>query len=120
MSDEQTPGVEDFDAFWDTRNATGKSVKIRGHVITLPASLPLQFELEARKLQRSKRDQDVRKLVGLLYGADAYERFAEAGMDLDQLKVLLAWGAQTVAGEDVSFEAVAREVLEAETEADPT
>lgn len=107
--------LEDFDAFWtghDKRTRT--RVKIMGQIIELPKALPLQFELEARRLQRSKSDDDVRKLVGILFGADAMEKWAEAGMDLDQFKVLLAWGPRRIAGEHVTFGQVAAEVAEAE------
>lgn len=117
-TDEST---EDFDAFWAKQTRKAKTTTIAGHKVTLPASLPLQFELEARKLQRSKRDKDVRKLVAILFGQDSYEKFAAGGMDLEQFKVLLAWAPQVIAGHTVTLAEVAAKVAALEGEQpDPT
>lgn len=105
--------LADFDAFWEGQNRKGKPVKIMGELVHLPPSLPLQFELEARKLQRSKREKDMRKLVGILFGPDALARWSEKGMDLEQFMVLLAWAPQVVAGKNVSIAEVAAEVAAA-------
>jgi hypothetical protein len=99
IHEEVEEGLEDFDAFWSSRKRKTHPVKIGGRIIHLPPSLPLQFELEARKLQRSKGDQDVRKLVGIIFGQDSMEHFAEAGMDVEQFQVLLAWAPRRIAGE---------------------
>ena len=118
--------TEDFDEFWSARKRTRRATTIMGVKVELPASLPLQFELEARRLQRSKRDRDVRTLVGILFGADALDQWTERGMDLEQLMVLLAWAPQVIAGEDVTLAQVADQVAEANAksegkgDADPT
>ena len=117
---EQTPDVadvdaaEDFDAFWAGRGRKGKRIKIAGETIELPPSLPLQFQFEAQRLEHSTNDDDVRKLVAILFGEDRTEAWAEAGMDLEQFKVLLAWAPQVMAGKDVTLAQVADMVARAE------
>jgi hypothetical protein len=110
--------TEDFDAFWAQRERKRKSTTVMGVAVELPASLPLQFELEARRLQRSKRDKDVRTLVGILFGADALDTWTAKGMDLEQLMVLLAWAPQVIAGEDVTLAEVAEAVAKANAKSD--
>lgn len=107
---DETGGVEDFDAFWSGRQRRARVTTIMGERITLPPSLPLQFEMEARRLQRSKRDTDVRKLVGILFGEDSLERWSKAGMDLEQFMVLLAWAPRAIEGDPVTLAEVADEV----------
>lgn len=102
--------VEDFDAFWTTRKRKRRTTTIMGERVTLPASLPLQFELEARKRAKSTKDKDVRKLVAILFGEGALARWAERGMDLEQFSVLLAWAPQVIAGENVTLREVADEL----------
>lgn len=99
--------TEDFDAFWNARKRRARTTTIMGEQVTLPAALPLQFTLEAQRLQRSKRDEDVRKLVGILFGEDRLEAWAEAGMDMEQFGVLLAWAPQVIAGRTVTLAEVA-------------
>lgn len=99
--------VEDFDAFWTARDRKGKTTTIMGRVTELPPSLPLQFEMEARRLQRSKREKDMHKLVAILFGPDALDDWRKAGMDLEQFAVLIAWAPQVIAGADVTLAEVA-------------
>lgn len=108
---DDTEGVEDFDAFWSSRERKRKRVKIAGETIDLPPSLPLQFELEARALQRSKNQRDVTRLLGILgFPEDAMERWAAAGMDLEQFTVLLAWAPQVIAGKAITLAEAADQV----------
>jgi hypothetical protein len=116
-------GLEDYDAFWQARTRKRKGVKIGGRTFLLPASVPLQFELEARHAQRSKSEGDVRKLVGILFGADALDHFAASGMDAEQFQVLLRWSVLRMAGQDVTMAQVADQIAAAdkgESDADPT
>lgn len=121
MSDE-TPdpinhsGTEDFDAFWSSLEPRGKTTTIMGDTVTLPDSLPLQFEMEARRLHRSKREEDVTKLVTILFGEKATKRWARRGMTLHQLMVLLAWAPQVISGVDVTLADVDAQVRAATTE----
>lgn len=91
--------VEDFDAFWSSLERTGKRVRIMGTTVTLAASLPLRFELEAKRLQRSREVRDIRHLLTLLgFPDDAMQQWTDKGMDLEQFQVLLAWAPAVIAG----------------------
>jgi hypothetical protein len=84
---------EDFDAFWagvDRKPTTLRNVF--GADLTLPPSLPLKFEVEARKAQESKDEGDTKRLVGILFGGDVLDVWTDRGMDLEQFSVLLMWG----------------------------
>lgn len=123
LPDVETDGVEDFDAFWAGQDRKRKTTTIMGHTVTLPPSIPLQFELEAKAAQRSKRGRDVKRLVGILFGADALERWAADGMDLEQFMVLLAWAPRVIAGQRITLAEVAAEVraaLDTQGAPDPT
>jgi hypothetical protein len=110
-----TEALEDFDAFWQSRKRKQRTVTIMGETVPLPASLPLQFQLEAQRLQRSKRDQDIRKLlVILLSDEDCTDRWAAKGMDLEQFAVLVAWLPQVIAGRDITLAEVADQLEAAE------
>jgi hypothetical protein len=129
---DDTEDLEDFDAFWASQTRKHKRVKMFGQIVHLPPSLPLQFEMEARKLQRSKADKDVKKLIAILFGAGAMEAWTKDGMDLEQFQVMLAWAPRAIAGQDITLAEVAEEVRtelakrdvksddEAEGEPDPT
>lgn len=121
--EDDEPGTEDFDAFWSARTRKRKATTIMGERVELPASLPLQFEMEARRLQRSKNEKDIRKLLSILFGDDVMNRWAEKGMDLEQLMVLLAWAPQVIVGKDVTLAQVADELAAQQAKAggqDPT
>lgn len=117
---EDSDALEDFDAFWTARDRKHPTVKIMGKDYTLPASLPLQFELEARRLQRSKKNGDVQKLVGILFGQDSMAEWAEAGMDIEQFQLLLAWAPRRIAGQKITLAEVKAELSEKDDEPDPT
>jgi len=107
-------GVEDFDAFWQAQDRAITRVRIMGETVELPASLPLQFELEADRLSGSQDTDDLRYLVGILFGQDALDKWAKAGMDRQQFAVLLAWAPQRIEGGNMSLAEVAAKVAEAE------
>ncbi len=89
----QSADGEDFEAFWKAKRRKGSQLrKVFGADVVLPPSLPLQFEVEARKVQTSKDPEDTKRMVGILFGADAMDIWTAAGMDLDQFAVLLMWG----------------------------
>lgn len=84
---------EDFDAFWATADRKPATLRnVFGVDVTLPPSLPLKFEVEARKAQDSKDENDTKRLVGILFGDNALDTWTEVGMDLEQFSVLLMWG----------------------------
>lgn len=106
-------GVVDFDQFWTQVDRKAIRVRIMGDVVELPPSIPLRFELEAKRLQRSKSDADVRRLVAILFGEDQLDRWVAAGMDAEQFQVLLAWAPMVLAGRDVTLHQVAALLAEA-------
>ena len=115
---EPTESLEDFDAFWQSRKRKRRTVTIMGEQVSLPPSLPLQFQLEAQRLARSKNETDIRRLVSVLFGDDeCTDRWAAAGMDLEQFAVLLAWAPQVVAGKHVTLAEVADQLAKAEDKA---
>lgn len=91
--------TEDFDQFWAQQNRTGPVLRnVFGVDVQLPASMPLRFEVEARRVARSQSEDDTRRLVGLLFGEHALDRWVESGMDAEQFAVLLLWGSARVSG----------------------
>lgn len=114
-------GTEDFDAFWSSRDRKARQTNIMGHRVTLPAALPLQFEMEARRLQKSKNIDDIKRLVGILMGSDALDAWVSAGLDYEQFAVLLAWLPRVIVGEDITLAQVAAMLEDAEaTTPDPS
>jgi hypothetical protein len=111
--------LEDFDGFWSARDRKRKTTTIMGETITLPPALPLQFEMEARRAERSRNERDVRKLVAILFGEKALDRWAKRGMDLEQFMVLLAWAPAVITGRDITLEQVADEVAKRMREDQP-
>lgn len=107
-------GAEDFDAFWEAKaksgERVGKTTRIMGETVTLPPALPLRFEMEAKRLQRSKNERDMKTLLGTIFDADAMDRWVAKGMDLEQFMVLIAWAPQVIAGADVTLAEVAESV----------
>lgn len=90
--------VEDFDAFWSKQKRRGLRLgNVFGVPVELPPSLPLAFEVAQRQLASSQAEEDVRYMVGLLFGEGALERWRDAGMDGEQFAVLLMWGSANCA-----------------------
>lgn len=109
-------GTEDFDAFWSSRTRRVRKTRVMGQDVILPPALPLRFEMEARRVERSKSEEDVRRLVGILFGEDALDGWIERGMDSEQFAVLLAWGPRKIAGHDITLAEVADMLERAQTE----
>lgn len=115
-------GTEDFDAFWSGRARRVRHTKIMGRKVELPPHLPLRFEMEARRLERSKSDADVKHLVGILVGEDHLDAWIEAGLDAEQFAVLLAWLPGAIAGSGMTLAEVADAIaanMDNEDAADP-
>lgn len=108
-------GVEDFDAFWQSQDRKGVTIRVMGETIELPPAMPLEVELLAKRLQRRSDAKSVRRLLTALYGSDRTVKWAEAGMDTEQFQVLLAYTMHRLGGGDKSMAEV-RELM-AEREA---
>jgi hypothetical protein len=93
-----------------------------GQSIELPASLPLQFEMEARRVERSRTEDDIKRLVGILAGPDALDGWIERGLDAEQFAVLLAWLPRVIVGQKVTLAEIADAIASAQdgdTDTDP-
>lgn len=96
--------TEDFDAFWREQDRKGVRLSnVFGVDIELPAELPLRFEIEAKRLAASEDFDDIRHLVGVLFGDDALDQWTAAGMDVEQFGVLLMWGSANAAGQRMTL-----------------
>lgn len=104
----------DFDAFWRKQTKKKKpapTVTICGQKITLPRSLPLQFQLEATRQEKlPKKKQDPFPLLMILIGERQVKKLARAGLDLDMFMILIAWLPARISGSDMTLEEVAAEL----------
>lgn len=92
-------GVEDFDAFWSSLDRKGLTIRVAGEDIELPPALPLEVELLTKRIGRRKADAaSVKRLLVILFGEDRTEKWANAGMDTEQLQVLLAYTMHRIGG----------------------
>lgn len=88
---------EDFDAFWAEQDRQGQVLRnVFGVDVELPPALPLRFEIEARRTVSSQSEQDTKRMVALLFGDEAFQRWQNTGMDIDQFGTLLLWGTANV------------------------
>lgn len=94
--------VGSFDAFWAEVSGSGTET-IRGVEVTIPTDVPIAMELRIQQLQESESEQDVRELIGLLFGGDALDQWAAAGMGLRELQTVLTWGVARASGVEMSF-----------------
>lgn len=95
---------EDYEAFWRAQKRGGKVLaNVHGLDLQLPATLPLYFEVQARRLVDSRDPADVKYLFGILFGEDTYDELVARGMDAEQFAVLLMWGSANGNGRDMSL-----------------
>jgi hypothetical protein len=110
--------TEDFDAFWSAQERKATSLRnVFGVDVTLPAALPLRFEVEARKVAESSSEDDTKRMVGILFGDDALDRWTAAGMDVEQFAVLLLWGTANTRAPNSMTLAEAKDAMERQQEA---
>jgi len=104
LAEQEARESEDFNAFWSSRTRKGKTLRnVHGIDLTLPSSLPLAFEVEARRLQNDRSNEAVHHLFGLLYGKGALAALIANGLDVEGLGVLLMWGAANGNGQDMTL-----------------
>jgi hypothetical protein len=99
--DEQAPAVgdpADFDAFFAEQDTSRprESFTLYGTRYVLPDSLPLMFTLQAERVQDSNDPNDVRKMLGTLFGGDTLDTWAEHGMTDRQFGIVLIYSAANV------------------------
>lgn len=90
----------DFDAFFGEEvnkgTRTRQPLTVCGRTYILPDSLPLMFTLQATRVQESSSIDDVRKMLTPLFGRDALDDWAEAGMTDRQFRIVLIYAAANV------------------------
>lgn len=106
-----------FDAFW-AEVSGGATEIIRDVEVAIPTDVPIAMELRIQQLQESESEQDVRELVGLLFGVDALDQWAAAGMGLRELQTVLTWGLAHAAGQPLTFREAHETVTAAEQAAE--
>lgn len=112
---EDLDGVEDFDAWRREQKAkrgAGKRVRIFGHVVEMPTSLPLGLTIELDKVAASSDMDDIKKIVGHVYGPNALDQWVAGGADLEDFQVLLAYGVASAAGQNLTFEDAAAKIAD--------
>ncbi|MGC0205224.1 hypothetical protein [Streptomyces levis] len=99
--DDEQPLAEaaaDFDAFFGEEVAARprQNVRVCGKTYTLPDSLPLMFTLQAERVQESSSVDDVRAMLAPLFGRDALDDWAAAGMTDRRFRIVLIYAVANV------------------------
>ncbi|WP_028814427.1 hypothetical protein [Streptomyces flavidovirens] len=115
MTARKTPAAGSFDAFWATVSG-GKTETIRGVTVTIPTDVPLAMEMRISELRESSAEQDIRELLGMLFGADHLDAWRDAGMGLTELQTVLAWGMAHASGKPLTFAEAYEAVMSAQGE----
>jgi hypothetical protein len=108
--------TQSWDDFWAEVNAKPRTETIRGVTVPVPADLPLNFQQRATALKDSERDEDVRELVGLIFGEGILDRWIEAGMGAREFQVVCAWGYANGSGNATTFREAYDIVMQAAAE----
>lgn len=119
VDEDTTQDVEDFDAWRAARKAArggGKRTRVFGRLVTLPTSLPLGLITELEEASGSSSMDDVKTIVGRLYGEDALEYWSSTDADLEDFQILLGYGMSVAQGQNRTFDEIAATVEQALTE----
>ncbi|MGH3323263.1 MAG: hypothetical protein ACRDOV_02390 [Streptomyces sp.] len=112
---------DDFDAWRQAQRAKrgqGKRVRIFGRVVEMPTSLPLGLSLDLDELATSSEREDLERIVGEIYGADALDHWVSGDADVQDLQVLLAYGIAVASGmRDITFARAAEMVADLQRKA---
>ncbi|MCM1973766.1 MULTISPECIES: hypothetical protein [Streptomyces] len=97
--DQVLDDVTDFDQFFAEQTTAPRGLPLRlfGRTYTLPARLPALYVLQLHRVMHSANPEDVSRLLAALFGPDALNHWAEAGMDDRQLGIVLMWSTANVA-----------------------
>lgn len=108
--------TESFDVFWASVSGA-KTEVIRGVTVTVPSDVPLAMEMRITELRESSAEKDIGELIALLFGADDYlDRWRDAGMGLNELQTVLAWGMAHASGKPTTFAEAYEAVMSAQAE----
>jgi hypothetical protein len=97
--DQADQDVADFDQFFAEQAEPRRGLPLRlfGRTYTLPPSLPALYMLQLHRVMHSARPEDMRRLLASLFGPEAVDEWAEAGMSDRQLAIVLMWATANVA-----------------------
>lgn len=112
---QEPAGAEDFDAFWTEVGRKQVVLKnVFGVDLVLPPTLPLQLELEMKIYQKSDKVEDIGRLCRILFRLtdEEYQRWIDAGMDVEQFSVLLMWGLANASGNPMTLADVRQEYMD--------
>lgn len=113
----EPPAAAGWDAFWAEVNAKDAPTEvIRGITVAVPSDLPLGFQQRVAQLQNSDRDEDVRELVGRIFGEGILDQWIAADMGAREFKIVMAWGIANGSGKPTSFHEAYDIVTAAEAE----
>lgn len=93
------PEVADFDAFFaeQTRpSPQGVPLRLYGRDYVLPPKLSTIFALQLHRVHNSAHPDDIRRLLAALFGPDAVDHWAEAGMDDRSFGIVLLWSTSNM------------------------
>lgn len=98
---------QSFDAFWGEveheRGTRTEYESILGVQVPIPTTMPLSFAFQLEDLKTSESLDDFRRLVGELFGISVFEQLLAAGVDEEQLLVILGWGMAHAKGQPITF-----------------
>lgn len=97
--DQDDEQVADFDEFFAEQAAPRRGLPLRlfGRTYTLPPSLPALYMLQLHRVRNSANPEDISRLLAALFGPEAVNHWADAGMDDRQLGIVLMWATANVA-----------------------
>ncbi|MFB7617829.1 hypothetical protein [Kitasatospora sp. NPDC056181] len=119
MTQQQTSEIADFDAFFAERKASagpGAQFLLKGRVYELPTQAPLAYVLLTEAMHDRSDVGALREVLTPLFGPDALEEWAAAGMGDEDFEIVLHWAAENMrAPGSVSMEDAAQQVAERDT-----
>ena len=108
--DEQPESHETWDAFWAEVQREEAAARgglptqvIRGVTVTVPHDLPLKFDRAIDQVRDSSTEDDTRRVLAELFGADVLGAWIDAGMTAAEFQVVLLWGVANGKGKELTF-----------------
>lgn len=101
--DDEPEDHQSWDDFWAEVVPDRRTETIRGVEVDVPHDLPLKFSQELQGLMESEREEDVRFLVGELFGEGTMDAWITAGMTAPEFQTVLVWGIAQGQGQEITF-----------------
>lgn len=113
-ADQQAAGQEptSFDEFWaeveHRAPAARRTETIRGVAVEVPGPerMTLRFRRMLDRLDihgRETTEDEIRAVLGDMFGPDALDQWTDAGMTEQQLGVVMAWGIASMSGREITW-----------------